>query len=484
MAELNPSNYYILAAAGGLVILHASQVQPKNTSSVLIANLLGIAFATIAYWACGFAFAIGNGTGTKNNMFLSYDRFFLMDADGDDMIKFVNSLCVLLLVIVISNSGFLARLRCWIYPFIIVVVAGLLFPCAYHWIYDPKGWLNDGIEETMPDKTNRKLIYVDEGMVGVIHIFGGTCALIGTIIIGTRKERNGKKFAALGGNLNPLIVVGGVLSLVGLIAKNSSLTPSDFTKDDNLKNYYNVAQGATQIAMYKSLAFINTMLSAQASAIVAFTLKRTKVCGDPSGTKALINGALAGVVGVSCAPHLYHPYAGLVIGVVSGLAYTAWTAIFHCCRIDDPTDSAAVHLGAGIWGALAGPIFRKDSGVIAAKGEIYKMEMFGWQLLGALAIFVWAGLTLFIIVIPFLLAKVATYKDTDIQQGLDVFELDDPAFPDKSQYSADLDTDRMIDDIIPASLPSSYGNKAYENPAAMQAHMWEQPDQDWRMAQY
>ena len=80
-------------------------------------------------------------------------------------------------------------------------------------------------------------------------------------------------------------------------------------------------------------------------------------------------------------------------------------------------------------------------------------------------------------IVPFILFP-------DIQQGLDVFELDDPAFPDKSQYSADLDTDRMIDDIIPASLPSSYGNKAYENPAAMQAHMWEQPDQDWRMAQY
>ena len=100
-----------------------------------------------------------------------------------------------------------------------------------------------------------------------------------------------------------MIVVGGVLSLVGLIAKNSSLTPSDFSKDDNLKNYYNVAQTTSHIAMYKSLAFINTMLSAQASAIVAFTLKRTKVCGDPSGTKALINGALAGVV--SAASHEY-----------------------------------------------------------------------------------------------------------------------------------------------------------------------------------
>jgi len=236
--------------------------------------------------------------------------------------------------------------------------------------------------------------------------------------------------------------------------------------------------------MYKSLAFLNTMLSAQASAIIAFTLKRTKICGDPSGTKALINGALAGVVGVSCAPHQYHPYAGFVIGVVSGLAYTAWTALFHCCRIDDPTDSAAVHLGAGIWGALAGPIFRKDSGIIVAGASNYKLEMFGWQMLGALAIFVWAGLTLFIIFVPFLLCKIATYKETDIQQGLDVFELDDPAFPDKSQYSSNDDTEHMIADIIPGSLPRSYVNKTYENPAAMQQQLWEQPDQDWRLAQY
>ena len=71
-----------------------------------------------------------------------------------------------------------------------------------------------------------------------------------------------------------------------------------------------------------------------------------------------------------------------------------------------------VHLGAGIWGALAGPIFRKDSGVIVAGGSTYKMEMFGWQMLGALAIFVWAGLTLFIIVVPFLLCRIATYKET------------------------------------------------------------------------
>merc|ERR1711962_368737 len=463
------SNFYVMGAAGGLVVLHASQVQPKNTSSVLIANLLGVAFATIAYWACGFAFAIGSGPNSaNNNLFLSYHRFFLMEANAGEMKQFVDSLCLLLLVIVICNSGFLARMRCWIYPIIIIIIAGLLYPCCYHWVYTNKGWLRAGIEINFSiDNTGvkqHKLLYVDEGMVGVIHIFGGTCALIGTIIIGTRKERKDKKFAALGGNLNPLIVVGGVLALVGLIAKNAGVTNT--IKDNTGKSLTNYIDNLTDTtSMYQSLAFLNTMLSAQASAIIAFTLKRTKICGDPSGTKALINGALAGVVGVSCAPHQYHPYAGFVIGVVSGLAYTAWTALFHCCRIDDP-------------------IFRKDAGIIAAGASNYKLNMFGWQMLGALAIFVWAGLTFFIIFVPFLICRIATYKETDFQQGLDVFELDDPAFPDKSQYSVNGDTEHMISDVIPGSLPGSYVNKTYENPAAMQQQMWEQPDQDWSLAQY
>ena len=84
-----------------------------------------------------------------------------------------------------------------------------------------------------------------------------------------------------------------------MIAKNSSIpaTTYDITTvakgGSKLETYIDKT---TVAGMYKSLAFLNTMLSAQASAIIAFTLKRTKVCGDPSGTKALINGALAGVV--------------------------------------------------------------------------------------------------------------------------------------------------------------------------------------------
>jgi len=481
--DVGDENLYLLAATGGLIVLHASQVQPKNTSSVLISNLLGIAFATIAYWGCGYAFAVGNAPdpSSSSNFFLSHTRFFLMDATEPEFALFANTLCKLLLVIVICNSGFVSRMRCWIYPIIIVIIAGFLYPCVYHWIYHPDGWLKEGIDVVDSPGKERKLLFMDEGMVGLIHIFGGSCALIGTIIIGTRKERNDKKFAALGGNLNPLIVVGGILAVVGLLAKNLTLsTEHDAASNAKMVDYaYNKNIGAKS-----SISLINTLLSAQGSAIVAFTLKRTKICGDPSGTKALINGALAGVVGVSCACHMYHPYGALVIGVVSGLAYTVWTALFQCCRIDDPTDSAAVHLGAGVWGALAAPLFRRDSGLIYSQAENYRFELFGWQILGVLAIFVWAGLTLFIVFLPFILCKVSTYEETDIQQGLDAFELDDPAFPDKSQYSSE--TDNILEDIIPVStLPSGYITKSsYENPVALQQTMWDTPEQDWRLAQY
>lgn len=436
------SNYYVLAATGGLIVLHAAQVQPKNTSSVLIANLLSIAVATIAYWGCGFAFAIGDPNNpTASNFFLSHTRFFLIDGGNSDYGVFATQALILGLVIVIANTGFIARMRCWLYPVIITIVGGFIYPCAHHWVYAVDGWLKAGIT-VKHGNTAVVLAFADQYGSSTIHIFAGSCALIGTILIGSRRDRKDKRFTPLGGNVNPLIVIGGVLAIVGLIAKNNA----------------------------SNLGLINNLLAAYGSAVVSFVFKRIKNCGDTAGTKTLINGALAGVVGVSCAPDNYHPYGGFVIGVVAGLGYVMWSALFRCCRVDDPTDSAAIHLGAGFWAALAGPIFHKDTGVIYT-GTTVSFEVFGWQLLGALAIFVWAGLTVFIIFLPFLCARCTTYKDAALE-GLDAFEHDDPAFPDRSQYSQDIDPGSSFDDIIP--IKASFKIGSYDN-EAIHAQIDEKP---------
>ena len=40
-------------------------------------------------------------------------------------------------------------------------------------------------------------------------------------------------------------------------------------------------------------------------------------------------------------PGSYLAYGAFVVGVVGGLAFTAWSALLQQCRIDDPTDSSA-----------------------------------------------------------------------------------------------------------------------------------------------
>jgi len=428
----------VLAATGGLVVLHASQVQPKNTSSVLIANLLSIAVATLAYWACGYAFAVGDGTSTgeTSNFFMSHTRFFLMDAVPADYVRFLDNVVVLGLVVVIVNSGFAARMRCWIYPIVVTIVGGFLYPCVFHWTNATDGWLKKGIN-VLVDAKEQTLSYTDTYGSASIHVFGGSCALIASILVGSRKERRGKTFQPLGGNLNPLIVVGGVLALIGLVAKNSP-TP---------------------------VAWVNNLLAAQGAALVAFMFKRCKCCGDTSGTKSLINGALAGVVGVSGAPGEYETYYAFAIGVVAGLAYVMWSAMFQCCHVDDPTDSAAVHFGGGLWAVLAAPIFRNTTGVIATKGATFGFQTFGWHLLADIAIFVWAGLTLFIICVPFLATRIITYRNAEaVTRGLDAFEHIDPAFPDRNQYSPeDYDANNLLDEIMPVAKGGTFKVASFDN---------------------
>ena len=66
------------------------------------------------------------------------------------------------------------------------------------------------------------------------------------------------------------MLVGGTLAMLGLMLKNSQ-TPQ---------------------------AFVNNILAAHASALVAYAFRRMKVPGNLSGTKAFLNGALAGLVSI------------------------------------------------------------------------------------------------------------------------------------------------------------------------------------------
>lgn len=63
----------------------------------------------------------------------------------------------------------------------------------------------------------------------------------------------------------------------------------------------------------------------------------------------------------------------------------------HRLGVDDPIDAVAVHLGAGIWGVLAVPLFGTLNGAESAfyHDSAWAYEMLGWQVVGLLAIVSW-----------------------------------------------------------------------------------------------
>lgn len=448
---------FTLAATGGFILLHASQCQPKNTTSVVVANLLSIAVATISFWGVGFAFALGENSTKNSNFFLSHSRFFLYEATAQDYVNFGNEVVVLGLVIVLANGGFIARLRHWVYPLVSIFVAGFIYPCTRHWTGHIDGWLKDGITV---DKI--KIVYTDMYGAASIHVFGGSAALLGTILLAPRRDREAKGFKPVGGNLIPLILAGGSLALVGLIVKNGGMT--------------------------NGIALTNNILAAQAGALTAYLLKRTGYCGDPSSTKALLNGAIAGVVGVACMPERYHAYGAFVVGLVAALAYVGWSALLQLCHVDDPTDTVAVHLGAGLWAVLAGPIFDKTNGCLY-DGAKENFQKFGWHVLGGVAVFVWTGLTVFIVMVMFVWTRIAKYSNQEaVQRGLDAYE-HEPAYPDREQYTQDQ-YDQGVDDLLPSRDNKGYSN-GYDNPHRGVSRHSQQPisldyrnEQQWKNSKY
>ena len=101
-----------------------SEIPERNCLIKLFKFFSTVAVASLAFWGIGFAFAVGDG-GTSANFFISYKRFFLIEATPLDYQSFGHEVIVCGLVIVLVNSGFIARLRHWVYPIVTFFIAGM-----------------------------------------------------------------------------------------------------------------------------------------------------------------------------------------------------------------------------------------------------------------------------------------------------------------------------------------------------------------------
>ena len=115
---------------------------------------------------------------------------------------------------------------------------------------------------------------------------------------------------------------------------------------------------AGQIA---SIAVVNTTLGGATGCITALfsdAARTYKQIGELQLNISLgLNGALAGLVGITGCCAVIEPWAAVLIGFISGIFYLLCTDLLIKLRIDEAIDSIPVHMFGGVWGMVATGLF-------------------------------------------------------------------------------------------------------------------------------
>ncbi len=207
-----------------------------------------------------------------------------------------------------------------------VLYVGLVYPIAGSWKWG-YGWLND-------------MGFHDFAGSTLVHSVGGWGALVGAIMVGPRlgKYVNGGIKPIMGHNL-PMVVIGVFLLWLGWFGFNGG---SVLSADPGLVSY----------------VLVTTSLAAAAGAVGSM-LASWFVQKKPDLTMVL-NGILAGLVGITAGADVVSISASVIIGLAAGVLVVLSVLGIDRLKIDDPVGAISVHLVCGIWGTLAAGIWGTD----------------------------------------------------------------------------------------------------------------------------
>lgn len=343
----------------GFAMVEAGFTRAKNAINIMMKNLMDFSMGSLFYWAVGFGLMFG----VSKTGFFGTTGFFLSDftVDGDPwVLAFWMFQVVFAATAATIVSGAMAeRTKFSGYLLYSAVISAIIYPIFGSWawgsLFNGSGWLEG-------------LGFIDFAGSTVVHSVGGWAALAGAIVLGPRLgkyTKDGKVKPILGHNI-PLAAIGVFILWLGWFGFNPGSTT---TADKSI-----------------AMIFVNTNLAAAAGAVVTMIVSWMKF-GKPEVGMSL-NGALAGLVGITAGCANVTPNSAIIIGAIAGFIVFFSVLFFDRIRIDDPVGAISVHGVCGAWGTLAAGLF--NIGGTTASIIIV-------QVIGIAACFAWVFPTAFIL---------------------------------------------------------------------------------------
>ena len=323
----------------GFACLESGLTQAKNTVNILFKNTAIVAIGLLTYAVVGFnlmypgefrfggffGFAgFGLDPGIDGNTVAYADGAYTYWTDFIFQAMFAATAATIV-------SGAVAE-RIKLGPFLgfTTVYVAFIYTVAGSWKWGG-GWL-DGMG------------FYDFAGSTLVHSVGGWGALAGIVLLGPRLGKYvGKRIKPIAGHSMPLATIGVFLLWLGWFGFNGG---SVLSADPELV----------------SLVFVTTCL-ASATGVVGAMLTSWTLQRKPDLTMVL-NGSLAGLVGITAGADVVSVNAAMLIGLVAGVIVVGAVLLIDRLGLDDPVGAVSVHLVCGVWGTLAVGIFSVEHSLL------------------------------------------------------------------------------------------------------------------------
>jgi Amt family ammonium transporter len=366
----------------GFTMVEAGFTRAKNTGNIAMKNVLTFALGSLFFTTVGFGIMFAPGLNLSSETVHPYFGGFDLLASGAIaniygsgtypgvvFLIFQTVFCATSATIV---SGAMAeRTKFGTYCVYCVVLSAFIYPVSCHWIWGG-GWLYERGFHDFAGST-------------VVHMVGGLSALIGAFFLGPRigkYTKDGKPRAILGSNV-ALGCLGVLILWFGWFGFNGASTVC--------------ATGDGNLTLMGSI-FVTTNLAASAGAV--FTMLLTWVRYKKPDVSMTLNGALAGLVGITAGCDVVNPLGAMIIGAVSAVfLVVAIEFIDQVLHIDDPVGAIAVHGVCGVVGTLCVGLFADPKVNGDFTGLFYGggVSLLATQMIGIISVAAWITVTMFIV---------------------------------------------------------------------------------------
>lgn len=392
------AGFLVFFMQAGFAMLEGGFIRHTGVVNSLAENFMDACVTGIMFFLVGFGLAYGStlGAGTyEGGMFLlggidgtiADDTTFL---DFFFQFAFAGAAATIATGAMAERTDFRGKL---IYS---AILGAVLYPVVVHWTWG--GGLLSGLG------------FIDFAGSTIVHQFGGIIALVGAIIVGPRV---GRVFGSAPRPSNfGLAALGTFILWFGWYGFNvgSTLAASDITQ--------------------MGLVAVNTTLAAAAGALGAmfFIYFRT----GKWDLAFILNGSLAGLVGITAGCASVAPLGALIIGLTAGIVVVLAVDAVEAAKVDDAVGAFAVHGACGALGSLAigfwGVAGLNDgaAGLFMGGG----VDLLITQLTGVAIVTVWAVVTGVVMFGALRAAGLLRMPQTADNMGIDAYEHGASLWPD------------------------------------------------------